>query len=67
MDGLEQELLNEVARKTAEALQSTELRAGSNAFVLAGPITLLRPELVVGTESPLPIKVTGVFRGFYAT
>ena len=59
-------LLEEVTVKIAAALQSSELRPGSNAFVLSGPITLVRPE-AAAPATPQPPKTVGVFRGFYAT
>lgn len=59
-------LLEEVTAKIAVALNSSELRPGSNAFVLAGPITLVRPE-ASAPDSPQPPKTVGQFNGFYAT
>jgi hypothetical protein len=59
-------LLEEVTVKIASALESSELRPGSNAFVLSGPITLVRPE-AAAPSTPQPPKTVGIFRGFYAT
>jgi len=66
MNPVEEELVQEVSARIAAALESTELRPGSNAFVLAGPFTLLRPETRT-QQVPRPPKVVGTFRGFYAT
>ena len=66
MNPLEEELVQEVSARIAASLEQTEIQPGSNAFVLAGPFTLLRPDTSV-SQVPQPPKVTGTFRGFYAT
>jgi hypothetical protein len=66
MDETLQALLNEISAKIAAALESSELRPGSNAFVLSGPITLVRPE-AAAPSTPQPPKTVGQFKGFYAT
>lgn len=67
MTQTEAEFVSELSKRIAEALEATELRAGSNAFVLSGPITLLRPEISGTSSVEQPPKIEGTFKGFYAT